>query len=155
MMSASTGSRAPAGDWDLVIVGAGPAGSAAALGALSQRPDLKVLLLDRARDLFLNLLDYVGLDLLLDDFLDRLGDIRFDLLRDLSIQEIVERRVEELRRGRQPERERADHGNECRQPRRLYVKAPRVARRAGPTAVRHGSHPSIAHALDVMTVDRH
>jgi geranylgeranyl reductase family protein len=34
--------------WDLVIVGAGPAGSAAALGALTARPDLKVLLLDRA-----------------------------------------------------------------------------------------------------------
>jgi geranylgeranyl reductase family protein len=34
--------------WDVVIVGAGPAGSAAALGALTARPDLKVLLLDRA-----------------------------------------------------------------------------------------------------------
>jgi geranylgeranyl reductase family protein len=34
--------------WDLVIVGAGPAGSAAALGALAAAPDLKVLLLDRA-----------------------------------------------------------------------------------------------------------
>ena len=34
--------------WDLVIVGAGPAGSAAALGALTAAPDLKVLLLDRA-----------------------------------------------------------------------------------------------------------
>lgn len=34
--------------WDLVVVGAGPAGSAAALGALHRRPDLRVLLLDRA-----------------------------------------------------------------------------------------------------------
>lgn len=34
--------------WDLVIVGAGPAGSAAALGALTGRPDLRVLLLDRS-----------------------------------------------------------------------------------------------------------
>ncbi len=36
------------GAWDLVIVGGGPAGSAAALGALSARPDLAVLILDRA-----------------------------------------------------------------------------------------------------------
>ncbi|HLK94278.1 MAG TPA: geranylgeranyl reductase family protein [Nocardioidaceae bacterium] len=34
--------------WDLVVVGAGPAGSAAALGALHAQPDLSVLLLDRA-----------------------------------------------------------------------------------------------------------
>jgi geranylgeranyl reductase family protein len=34
--------------WDLVIVGAGPAGSAAALGALTAAPDLRVLLLDRS-----------------------------------------------------------------------------------------------------------
>lgn len=34
--------------WDLVIVGAGPAGSAAALGALTAAPHLSVLLLDRA-----------------------------------------------------------------------------------------------------------
>jgi len=34
--------------WDLVVVGAGPAGSAAALGALRARPDLSVLLLDRS-----------------------------------------------------------------------------------------------------------
>jgi geranylgeranyl reductase family protein len=34
--------------WDLVVVGAGPAGSAAALGALRARPDLNVLLLDRS-----------------------------------------------------------------------------------------------------------
>lgn len=34
--------------WDLVIVGAGPAGSAAALSALRERPDARVLLLDRA-----------------------------------------------------------------------------------------------------------
>jgi geranylgeranyl reductase family protein len=35
-------------DWDLVIVGAGPAGAAAAIAALRARPDAKVLLLDRA-----------------------------------------------------------------------------------------------------------
>lgn len=34
--------------WDLVVVGAGPAGTAAALGALTARPGLAVLLLDRA-----------------------------------------------------------------------------------------------------------
>ena len=34
--------------WDLVIVGAGPAGSAAALGALAAAPALRVLLLDRS-----------------------------------------------------------------------------------------------------------
>jgi len=34
--------------WDLVIVGAGPAGASAALGALTQRRDAKVLILDRA-----------------------------------------------------------------------------------------------------------
>ena len=35
--------------WDLVVVGSGPAGSAAAVGALRTRPDLRVLLLDRAQ----------------------------------------------------------------------------------------------------------
>lgn len=35
--------------WDLVVVGAGPAGSAAALSALRVRPSAQVLLLDRAR----------------------------------------------------------------------------------------------------------
>ncbi|CAN5227198.1 geranylgeranyl reductase family protein [soil metagenome] len=34
--------------WDLVIVGAGPAGSAAAIAALQEKPDARVLLLDRA-----------------------------------------------------------------------------------------------------------
>lgn len=34
--------------WDVVVVGAGPAGSAAALAALRTRPDASVLLLDRA-----------------------------------------------------------------------------------------------------------
>ncbi|GAA5116512.1 geranylgeranyl reductase family protein [Alloalcanivorax gelatiniphagus] len=34
--------------WDLVVVGAGPAGSAAALGALTEDPALRVLLLDRS-----------------------------------------------------------------------------------------------------------
>ena len=33
--------------WDVVVVGAGPAGSAAALGALQRRPGARVLLLDR------------------------------------------------------------------------------------------------------------
>ena len=35
-------------EWDVVIVGAGPAGCSAALGALAAAPGLKVLLLDRA-----------------------------------------------------------------------------------------------------------
>jgi len=35
-------------DWDVVVVGAGPAGSTAALGALTADPSLRVLLLDRA-----------------------------------------------------------------------------------------------------------
>ncbi|WP_036508827.1 NAD(P)/FAD-dependent oxidoreductase [Nocardioides sp. URHA0020] len=41
---------APDGDdtWDVVVVGAGPAGSAAALGALAADPSLRVLLVDRA-----------------------------------------------------------------------------------------------------------
>lgn len=34
--------------WDLLVVGAGPAGSAAALAALRERPDVRVLILDRA-----------------------------------------------------------------------------------------------------------
>jgi geranylgeranyl reductase family protein len=34
--------------WDLVVVGAGPAGSAAAIGALRTHPDLRVLLVDRS-----------------------------------------------------------------------------------------------------------
>lgn len=34
--------------WDVVIVGAGPAGSSAALGALTEDPSLRVLLLDRS-----------------------------------------------------------------------------------------------------------
>lgn len=34
--------------WDLIIVGGGPAGAAAALGALTATPDLRVLVLDRA-----------------------------------------------------------------------------------------------------------
>lgn len=37
-----------AGRWDLIVVGAGPAGSAAALSALRARPDARVLILDRA-----------------------------------------------------------------------------------------------------------
>ncbi len=37
----------PAGSWDLVVVGAGPAGTATALGALRADPSLRVLLLDR------------------------------------------------------------------------------------------------------------
>lgn len=36
------------GGWDLVVVGAGPAGSAAAIAALTVRPDARVLILDRA-----------------------------------------------------------------------------------------------------------
>ena len=38
----------PTESWDLVIVGAGPAGASAALAALHAQPSLKVLLLDRA-----------------------------------------------------------------------------------------------------------
>ena len=34
--------------WDVVVVGAGPAGSSAALGALTENPALRVLLLDRS-----------------------------------------------------------------------------------------------------------
>src|SRR4051794_26654483 len=34
--------------WDVVVVGAGPAGSSAALSALDERPDARVLLLDRS-----------------------------------------------------------------------------------------------------------
>ena len=66
--------------WDLVVVGAGPAGSAAALGALAAQPGLRVLLLDRAdfpRDKacgdgiapqVLDVLESVGVSGLLDDW---------------------------------------------------------------------------------------
>lgn len=40
--------KAPAVQVDLVIVGAGPAGSAAAIAALRERPDARVLIFDRA-----------------------------------------------------------------------------------------------------------
>ena len=43
-MSAATAEES----WDVVVVGAGPAGSAAALGALAEDPSLRVLLLDRS-----------------------------------------------------------------------------------------------------------
>lgn len=66
--------------WDLVVVGAGPAGSAAALSALRVRPDARVLLVDRAgfpRDKAcgdgiaphaLDVLTDLGLPGLVDDF---------------------------------------------------------------------------------------
>ncbi len=66
--------------WDLAIVGAGPAGASAALGALAADPTLSVLLLDRAdfpRDKtcgdgiaphVLDLLASVGVNGLLDDW---------------------------------------------------------------------------------------
>jgi menaquinone-9 beta-reductase len=38
----------PREEWDVVVVGAGPAGSAAALGALAEDPSLRVLLVDRS-----------------------------------------------------------------------------------------------------------
>jgi geranylgeranyl reductase family protein len=41
-------SRGATEHWDLVVVGAGPAGSATALGALAEDPHLRVLLLDRS-----------------------------------------------------------------------------------------------------------
>lgn len=40
--------RAEGGAYDLVVVGAGPAGATAAVAALEERPGLRVLLLDRA-----------------------------------------------------------------------------------------------------------
>jgi geranylgeranyl reductase family protein len=43
----TTTPKAAIEDWDLVVVGAGPAGAATALGALRAAPDLRVLLLDR------------------------------------------------------------------------------------------------------------
>src|SRR4051794_39945298 len=66
--------------WDLVVVGAGPAGAAAALGALHAEPRARVLLLDRAdfpRDKscgdgiaphVLDVLAGVGVTSLLDDW---------------------------------------------------------------------------------------
>ena len=49
--AAGTAAGADAGTartWDLIVVGAGPAGAATALGALAEDPSLRVLLLDRA-----------------------------------------------------------------------------------------------------------
>jgi geranylgeranyl reductase family protein len=46
--TAGPGGRPATETWDLVVVGAGPAGSATALGALTADPGLRVLLLDRA-----------------------------------------------------------------------------------------------------------
>ena len=40
--------RADGEAWDVVVVGAGPAGSSAALAALTEDPALRVLLLDRS-----------------------------------------------------------------------------------------------------------
>lgn len=66
--------------WDLAVVGAGPAGCAAALGALAARPNLKVVLVDRSdfpRDKscgdgiapqVLDVLAEVGIHGLLDDW---------------------------------------------------------------------------------------
>lgn len=45
MTAGSAGGRT---DWDLVVVGAGPAGSAAAIAALRAKPGARVLILDRA-----------------------------------------------------------------------------------------------------------
>lgn len=42
------GLEALADTWDLVVVGCGPAGAAAALAALSARPGMRVLMIDRA-----------------------------------------------------------------------------------------------------------
>ena len=38
----------PEGAWDLIVVGAGPAGSAAAIAALRKKPGARVLILDRS-----------------------------------------------------------------------------------------------------------
>ncbi len=46
-MTPTTSPPAAVEDWDLVVVGAGPAGAATALGALRAAPELRVLLLDR------------------------------------------------------------------------------------------------------------
>jgi geranylgeranyl reductase family protein len=46
-MSASADESQASGTWDLVVVGAGPAGASTALGALRTAPGLRVLLLDR------------------------------------------------------------------------------------------------------------
>ncbi|MFH0252206.1 NAD(P)/FAD-dependent oxidoreductase, partial [Streptomyces chitinivorans] len=74
-----TPASAPSAHWDLAVVGAGPAGAAAALGALHTDPGLRVALLDRAdfpRDKacgdavaphVLDLLARVGVTGLLDD----------------------------------------------------------------------------------------
>ena len=77
--------------WDLVVVGAGPGGAAAALGALRARPGMSVLMIDRAefpRDKacgdgiaphVLDLLAGVGVTGLLDD---RVSVRRLRLARD-------------------------------------------------------------------------
>lgn len=81
MTTSTDGPSRTDGLWDLAIVGAGPAGSAAALGALADRPATRVVLLDRAdfpRDKacgdgiaphVLDVLAEVGVSGLLDDWM--------------------------------------------------------------------------------------
>ncbi len=79
--------------WDVVVVGAGPAGSCAALAALKERPDARVLLLDRAdfpRDKCCG---------------DGIAPHVLDVLRPLGAADVVDgwtplRRLELSRRGR-------------------------------------------------------
>ena len=81
-------------DWDVIVVGAGPAGSCAALAALRERPDARVLLLDRAdfpRDKCCG---------------DGIAPHVLDVLRPLGASDVVAgwtplRRLELSRRGRQ------------------------------------------------------
>lgn len=87
--------------WDLVVVGAGPAGAATALGALHADPTLRVLLVDRARfprdkscgdgvaPHVLDLLAEVGVTGLLDD---RVPVSRLRLVRgEREVDRVMER----------------------------------------------------------------
>jgi hypothetical protein len=123
--------------------------------ARRRRHFLLNLLDDTGLDLLLDRVDDLRLEVLLDDFLDGLRDVLLDLLRGLSVEEIVERRVEELRGRGQAERHGAEKREHARPPPRPYVKARAAARTAGQTAFRHRYRPSIAHAHDEMTVDSH
>jgi geranylgeranyl reductase family protein len=121
--------------WDLAIVGAGPAGSAAALGALAANPGLRVTLLDRAefpRDKSCG---------------DGIAPHVFDVLRDVGVSGLVD----DWRPVRRLQLQRADVTTARDMARPAWV-VPRAVfdARLMQAAVRAGAH---LERLRVKTVD--